>query len=226
MSVARTKYGAADDHGVELREVGRSVTRVDGPLKVMGRARFAAEVPFENLTYAALIYSSIARGKITAINTAEAEAAPGIVLVMTYKNAPRLVDPPLLMTEPGAAAPSSLPIMQNASIHWNGEPVAVVLGETQEQADHAATLIRVEYEMQPAALSFERQKSKARMPKDILHQPTEIGIGDAEAALGKARYVVDQIYRTPRHSHSAIEIHAATPSPGRVTAWWCTTRRR
>jgi xanthine dehydrogenase YagR molybdenum-binding subunit len=130
MSVGRTKHGTAEDHGFDLREVGKPITRLDGPLKVMGKARFAAEVPFKDLTYAALVCSTIARRKIAAIDTAPAETAPGVVLVMTYKNAPRLADPPLLMTAPDAAGSSSLPVMQNASIHWNGELVAVVLAET------------------------------------------------------------------------------------------------
>ena len=62
------------------RVVGQPVSRVDGPLKVTGKARFAAEVPFENLAFAALAYSSIARGSIASIDTAEAESAPGVGL--------------------------------------------------------------------------------------------------------------------------------------------------
>src|SRR5689334_5813552 len=70
--------------------IGAAVSRIDGPLKVSGRATFAAEFPIARMTYAALQYSTIARGRITAIDTAAAEAAAGVVLVMTHKNAPRL----------------------------------------------------------------------------------------------------------------------------------------
>ena len=66
------------------------MSRIDGPLKVAGKAAFAAEFPMEGLTYAALRYSTIARGRITEIDTSAAEAAPGVVLVMTYRNAPTL----------------------------------------------------------------------------------------------------------------------------------------
>jgi xanthine dehydrogenase YagR molybdenum-binding subunit len=209
-AVSRPKHGAAADRGIDLNAVGRPVARVDGPLKVMGRARFAAEVPFENLTYAALVYSTIARGKIAKLDTGEAEKSQGVVLVMTYKNAPRLADPPIFMTEPDAASPSKLPIMQDASIHWNGEPVAIVLAETQEQADHAATQVRVTYDAQSATTSFEKQKHKARLPENILGQPSDFKIGDAEAALKKARHAVDEIYRTPKENHAALELHGCT----------------
>ena len=64
--------------------VGAPVSRVDGALKVRGAARFAAEVPMEGLLYAALVHSTIARGRIARIDTAAAEAAPGVVLVMTH----------------------------------------------------------------------------------------------------------------------------------------------
>jgi xanthine dehydrogenase YagR molybdenum-binding subunit len=209
-AVSRPKHGAAADQGIDLRAVGQPIARVDGPLKVTGRARFAAEMPFENLAYAALVYSSIARGRIATLDTEEAEKAPGVVLVMTHKNMPRLAEPPMFMTAPDAAAPSKLPIMQDAGIHWNGEPVALVLAESQEQADRAARLVRVTYDAVPAATSFDERKSKARLPENILGQPSDLRIGDAEAALKNARYTVDEVYRTPRYNHAALELHGCT----------------
>jgi len=192
------------------REIGRSLSRIDGPLKVTGNARFAAEVPLESLTYATLVHSTVARGRIATIDVAEAEAAPGVVLVMTYKNAPRMPPPLQMMADAKGAAASILPVMQDAAIHWNGEPVAVVVAETQEQADFAATLVRVTYDVEQAATSFEHLKHKARTPASILGEPAKIAVGKAEAALGKAKFAVDQIYRTPRQNHAAIELHAAT----------------
>jgi len=190
--------------------IGAPVSRVDGPLKVQGKARFAAEVAMAGLTYAALVYSTIARGRIARIDTAAAEAAPGVVLVMTYKNAPRMNPPALFGSSPTAAGPSSLPVMQDARIHWNGEAVAVVLAESQEQADHAATLVEVAYDAEPAVTSFEAAKGHSHQPESILGEPAELKIRDAEAALADAAVVVDHTYRTPRHNHNAIELHAAT----------------
>jgi xanthine dehydrogenase YagR molybdenum-binding subunit len=190
--------------------IGAPITRVDGALKVQGKARFSAEVAIVGLTYAGLVHSTIARGRIARISTEHAEKAPGVVLVMTYKNAPRMKAPALFGTSPSAAGASSLPIMQDASIHWNGETVALVLAETQEQADHAASLIEVTYEAEPAVTSFELAKAKSYTPESILGEPSELKIGNAEAALADSAVTVDHIYRTPRHNHNAIELHAAT----------------
>jgi xanthine dehydrogenase YagR molybdenum-binding subunit len=190
--------------------VGQPVSRVDGPLKVTGKARFAAEVPFENLAFAALVYSSIARGSIASIDTAEAEAAAGVLLAMTYKNAPRLKAPLMMVADAKGAAGSNLPVMQDAKVRWNGEPVACIVAETQEQADDAAALVRVTYAAEPATTSFEAAKAKAKAPDNILGEPSKITVGDAEAALAKAPFRVDRAYTTPRHNHCAIELHAVT----------------
>lgn len=190
--------------------LGQPVSRIDGPLKVQGKARFAAEFPYEGLCYAALAYSTVARGRITALDTAAAEAAPGVVLVMTHRNAPRMKAPSLMMSSPSAAGASDLPVMQDDEIHWNGQPIAVILAETQEQADHAASLVKADYAVLPAVTSFEEAKKTPRRLDNILGQPPVMEIGDAEAALKSAAVQVDQIYRTPRHNHNAIELHAAT----------------
>jgi xanthine dehydrogenase YagR molybdenum-binding subunit len=192
------------------REIGKPLARIDGPLKVLGKARFAAEVPLDRLTYAALVHSSIARGQIETIEVAQAERAPGVLLVMTYKNAPRMPAPGLMMADPKGAAGSDLPVMQDASIHWNGEPVAVVVAQTQEQADYATTLISITYREEIPSTSFDLLRNKARSLAKVLREPTRISIGDAPAALQKSKYTVDRLYRTPRHNHSAIELHAAT----------------
>ena len=127
---------------VQHGHIGEPVSRLDGALKVRGEARFAAEVATENLLYAAVVHSTIARGRIAALDTAAAEAAPGVALVMTHRNAPRLKAPGAFGEGDGVAG-SNLPVMQDDAIHWNGEAVAVVLAETQEQAGHAAGLVSV-----------------------------------------------------------------------------------
>jgi xanthine dehydrogenase YagR molybdenum-binding subunit len=189
--------------------IGARVSRLDGSLKVRGEAIFAAEYVMDGMVYASLRYSTIARGRITALDTSAAEAAAGVVLVMTHRNAPRMAPPPLFLTSPKAAGGSDLPVMQDDSIHWNGEPVAIVLAETQEQADHAASLIKVAYESSPP-LTFEEARAYARTPDSLVGQPVEVAIGDAEAALERARHSIDLTYRTPRHNHNAIEPHAVT----------------
>jgi xanthine dehydrogenase YagR molybdenum-binding subunit len=190
--------------------IGAAVSRIDGPLKVSGQAQFCAEFPMERLTYAALQYSTIARGRIIEIDTAAAEAAPGVVLVMTHRNAPKLKPAPPFMSQPKAAGPDDLPIMQDDRVHWNGQPVAIVLAETQEQADHAQSLIRVTYEQQNPVITLAAAKAKGTEPGLFMGEPLKQKIGDAEAALAAAPHKVDVVYTTPRQNHSPIELHACT----------------
>lgn len=198
-----------DDPLIEqAKEVGQPRSRVDGREKVSGAACFAAEMPYANLTYGALVYSSIARGKILELDTAEAERAPGVLFVMTHLNAPHMKAPPTM--DEGGAAASTLPVLQSSDIYWNGQPVALVVAETQEQADHGAALVHVAYDVQPHMTDFQRARENARSPGDIVGEPADVRIGDAEAALRSAAFRVDHTYRTPRHNHGAIELHAVT----------------
>jgi xanthine dehydrogenase YagR molybdenum-binding subunit len=192
--------------------VGRALQRVDGHAKVRGEARFTAEFQLENLAYAALVHSTIAKGKIRKIDTEAAEQAPGVLAVITYQNMPRIKAPPIAdFHDIGKGfALSDLPIMQNAEIHWDGEPVAVVVAETLERAEHAASLVTVEYDAETPDVSFQGAKPKAVVPKDIMGEPSEIKIGDAEEAFVKADKRVGNIYRAPRYNHNAIEPHATT----------------
>jgi xanthine dehydrogenase YagR molybdenum-binding subunit len=190
--------------------IGASVSRIDGPLKVSGKAPFCAEFPMERLTYAALKYSTIARGRIVEIDTASAEAAPGVVLVMTHRNAPKLNKAPPFMSKPKAAGPDELPVMQDDRVHWNGQPVALVLAETQEQADHAQSLIRVTYEQENPVTALAAAKANGTEPGVFMGEPLKQTVGDAEAALAAAPHKVDVVYTTPRHHHSPIELHACT----------------
>ncbi len=100
--------------------------------------------------------------------------------------------------------------MQDDLVRWNGQPVAIVVAETQEQADYAASLVRVSYVAEPAALAFQALISEAKPPESILGEPAKIKSGDAEAALRDAAARVDTVYGTPRYQHSAIELHAIT----------------
>ena len=190
--------------------VGQPISRIDGPLKVTGAARFAAEFPLDGMLYATVVHSAIARGRIASLDTAGAEAAPGVALVMTYRNAPRMKPMPLFFSAEKAIGPDDLPVMQDELVHWNGQAVAVVLADTQEEADHAASLIRITYDTEPATTSLAVGQTQSREPGMFMGQPLKLEIGDAEAALAAAPHKVDVVYRTPRHNHNPIELHAAT----------------
>ena len=190
--------------------MGAQVSRIDGPLKVRGAARFAAEIPLEGMAYAALAFSTIAKGHIATLDTQAAEDAPGVVLVMTHQNAPRLNKPPTFLTGEKAAAGDDIPVMQDDQVYWNGQPIALVLADTHEQAQYAASLIRATYTPEQAVTSFEDAVAHGVEPGAFAGEPLSAESGDAEAALAAAPYQVDETYETPRHNHNAIELHAAT----------------
>jgi xanthine dehydrogenase YagR molybdenum-binding subunit len=204
--------GGKSDPLIERRDgyIGTPVSRLDGALKVTGRAPFAAEFPLENMAYAALVYSSVPKGRIATLDTGAAEAAPGTVLVMTHKNAPKMQPMPLFMSAEKAAAGEGLAVFQDDLVHYNGQPVALVLAESQEQADHAASLVRVTYLTEAAVTSLGAARARGSEPGSFMGQPLKREVGDAERALADATYKVDLTYRTPRYNHNAIEPHAAT----------------
>ena len=189
---------------------GTAISRIDGPQKVRGAAPFAAEFALDGMVYAALAYSSIAKGHITALDVGAAQGAPGVLLVMTHENAPRLKPMPRFMSAGKAAGGDDLPILQDAQIRWNGQPIAIVLAETQEQADHAAGLIVATYEAEAAITSFAQAVAAGTHPAAFMNEPLRVEIGDAEATLAAAPIKVDAVYDTPRHNHNAIELHAVT----------------
>lgn len=190
--------------------IGAQLSRVDGPVKVKGAALFAAEVRLDGMVYAALAYSAVPRGRIATLDVSAAENAPGVVLVMTHRNAPKLQPMPYFLQAQKAAAGDNLPIMQDDRVHWNGQPIAVILAETQEQADHAKSLIRAIYETEPATTAFAAAKAAGQHPGVFMGESLKLEINDAEAALAAAVYKVDETYFTPRHNHNAMEPHAVT----------------
>lgn len=145
--------------------IGKSVDRVDGRLKVTGGARYAAEFKMENLVHGVLVMSTIAKGRIRSIDTREAERAPGAIAIMTHLNAPRLpwgerksdVDPQV---------GRFLRVLQEPIVHFSNQPIAVVIADTLERAEHAATLVRVTYDAQQPVTSVEAEMKRAFPPQE------------------------------------------------------------
>lgn len=193
------------------RFLGKPIDRLDGREKVTGVAKFAAEYPLENLTHATLVYSTIAKGTIEGIDVSEAEKSIGVIAVITHKNAPKMKDPPLFSPSGGSdAAGSKANVLNIDQVLWNGQPVAVVVAETLDRAEHAASLVKITYKQEPAKTSFQGEKSDAKTPKSVMGEEPEVKHGDALAALASAAHRVDHTYTTPRYNHNAIELHATT----------------
>ncbi|MDB5641116.1 MAG: xanthine dehydrogenase, molybdenum binding subunit apoprotein [Hyphomicrobiales bacterium] len=190
--------------------VGKPISRVDGALKVSGAAPFAAEIPVDGVVFASLVYSTIARGRIASLDTRQAEAAPGVIAVMTYQNAPRMKSPPAFLSAPKAAGGDDAPVMQDDKVRWNGEPIAVVLAHSQEQADHAKSLVHASYESEAALTDFAEARARGSKTGLFMGHALHDEIGDADAAFGESAVTIDSHFTTPRHNHNAIELHSVT----------------
>ncbi|MFC4591570.1 xanthine dehydrogenase family protein molybdopterin-binding subunit [Sphaerisporangium corydalis] len=194
------------------RSVGRPIDRVDGPAKTTGTARFSAEYPYPDIAYAALVHATITRGRITGIGAEEALAVPGVLAVITHTNAPPMKPPPpvSVLNLSSLASGSKVNYLNTDEVHWSGQPVAVVVAETQEAAAQAAGLVRVTYQESPATVDFAGEQGNATPQKSNPLQQGEGHKGDAEAALAAAPVSVDLRYTTPPHHHNAMEPHATT----------------
>jgi xanthine dehydrogenase YagR molybdenum-binding subunit len=191
--------------------IGPDLARIEGPAKLTGNARYAAEIPIKGLAYAALVQSTIAAGRIRSVDARQALAAAGVIAVMTHENAPRL--------DRTAESPqiTMFPLLQDDRVLFNGQHVALVIAESFEQATHAATLLAIDYERQPAIAVMPDRPDAASQetPKHFRNgeRPPDSDRGDAPAALGTAAVTVDAVYTTPVEHHNPMEPHAT------IAAW-------
>src|SRR5258705_7234417 len=132
------------------KHIGDPVDRVDGPPKVTGAALYPSDFTFPDLTHAILVQSTIAAGTIRGIDATMAEAAPGVLAVITHENAPALVAGPTARADPSPTAP---PLQDNRIVH-HGQHVAVVVARTREQAAAAARLVEIDYDEAAPGLSL------------------------------------------------------------------------
>ncbi|MGV9631922.1 xanthine dehydrogenase family protein molybdopterin-binding subunit [Streptomyces sp. NPDC003487] len=188
-----------------LRSVGTAHTRVEGRDKVTGAARYAGEIPFADLAHGWLVTSTVARGRITAVDTEPVLAMPGVLAVLHHGNAPRLDTEytGLLGTPDRTTA-----LFQHDRVPHLGWPVALVVAETSEQAREAAEALVVHYEQQPHDVDFDRAGEDAYALDG--HMPGVAEKGDLTAELAASAAVVDEEYTTPEEHHSMMEPHAAT----------------
>jgi CO/xanthine dehydrogenase Mo-binding subunit len=180
--------------------VGTGVDRVDGPYKVTGTARYPADFGFPNLAYAVLVQSTVAAGRIRSIDTAAAEAAPGVLTVITHRNAPRLA------RAPGGLGIGPPPPLQDDRVLHHGQHIAVVVAQTLEQATSAARLVEAGYEAAEPLLALddpraERVENAARR---------DVSRGDVAAGLRAAEAIVDVTYTTPVQTNNPLGLFAST----------------
>ncbi|WP_339413744.1 xanthine dehydrogenase family protein molybdopterin-binding subunit [Pseudomonas sp. EA_35y_Pfl2_R5] len=186
--------------------LGKPLDRVDGPLKVAGLARYAADQPAEALLHGSVVCSAIARGRIRAIDSSAALALPGVVLVMTHENRPPLAEDDESYEDDDAADGSPFRPLFNGRIRYSGQPVALVVADNLELSRYAASLVQVEYEahshqtdLQP--LLDASHPAPAELPNNR---------GDADAAIAAADVRLDLSYELPNEYHNPMEPHAST----------------
>ncbi|KGH47519.1 xanthine dehydrogenase [Modestobacter caceresii] len=195
--------------------IGQDLVRRDGELKVRGTATYAYETPVEHPAYAHPVQATIARGRVTAMDTAAAEALDGVLAVLTPFNAERLAD----------ASDAEYAVLQGQDVGFRGQLIGVVVAETSELAREVADGIAVRYDEQPhdAELSADRPDLYAPEQVNAGHE-TDTAEGDVAAAMAAAEVTLERTYSTAMYHNNPLEPHATTAlwepaGDGFLTLW-------
>jgi CO/xanthine dehydrogenase Mo-binding subunit len=180
--------------------LGEPVDRVDGRLKVTGAAHYPSDFTFPGLAHAALVQSVIAAGTIKKIDTARAQAAPGVVAVVTHENAPALKEPPPAPF--WAWGPLTL---NDNRVRFHGQPVAIVVAETEEQAQAAARLVTINYVADTPLLGISNSQAEVRRNPWGL----EITRGDVEKALASTPVTYDETFTIAPETNNPMGLFGA-----------------
>ncbi|MDB5760751.1 MAG: Xanthine dehydrogenase, molybdenum binding subunit, partial [Burkholderia sp.] len=191
--------------------IGQPLDRTDGRPKTHGTARYAAEHPLQGMAHAVMVTSTIPNGKVATIDEADARQVAGVLEIITHRNAMRLPQ----QTKSGKVSPPIgrvLSLLQYDAVHYNNEPVAVVVADTLEHAREAAARLRIGYQRQEAVLDFALAKAATHPPEKVLTETTDTRRGDYHAGLLSASTTVDAVYTTPNQNHNPLEPHATIAS--------------
>src|SRR5215211_443 len=208
---------ATDNPIDRLRVVGKPTDRIDGPLKTTGTAPYAYErhdvAPDQ--AYGYVLGSAVAKGRIDAVDTSAAKAAPGVLAIVTTLDMPRL--------EKGRMNTASL--FGGPEVQHYHQAVAVVVAETFEQARDAAAMIRVDYARQHGRFDLAAEARNAQPVAGDSGEgsgaPPEDRVGDFEGAFAAAPVKLDETYTTPDESHAMMEPHATNAAweGEKLTLW-------
>jgi xanthine dehydrogenase YagR molybdenum-binding subunit len=196
-----------------LNAVGDPMDRVDGRLKVTGAARYASEYPLNDMKYAALVTSTVAKGRIQSIETRAAKNSPGVLEVITHLNAIR---------PPGYAADNEHPtepstngrplrVFYDNKIYSNGQPIALVVADTFERATYAASLIKVQYAKEDHKTDFAKHMGLAVLPAQAKKNPksplADYNRGQVDG-YKSAPVKLELEYEHPVEVHNPMELQA------------------
>jgi len=191
--------------------IGEPISRADGRLKVTGRAVFTADIPLADVAHAVMVHSTIANGRTVSIDTRTAEKAPGVLAVFTHRNIPRMNPTPKPWSHLHPHGQGYLPL-QDDKIHYAGQPIALVVATTRDQAMHAATLAAIQYQADRAVF-FNRETAREAVDPPQFLWPVASSVGDAEKGIREGVLRISQTYTTSDRHHNQMEPHAT------VAAW-------
>ena len=203
-----------------MASIGKPIDRVDGHLKVTGRAKYAAEFASPDAVHAVLVQSTIGAGEIIAFDLDKAKAMPGVLAIITPDNALKLVQ------KGGTQQTVHAPLLQDMRVHFNGQHVAVAVANTLDRAAAAAAAVQVRYRQDEPVTSMDAVLGQAYPPKNFRNgeRPPDSNRGDPDGAFAGAPIKLDATYTTPIEHHNPMEMHAtiARWDGDRLTVWTTT----
>lgn len=181
------------------RLTGKPMDRPDGPKKVSGKATYAHEWAIEGKTFGVLARAPISKGKLVRIDKSSVESLPGILGVFSEDR---------FLRNPAQGTANEAPIQGVSEISYFGQPIALVVAETFEQARHGAHVLELVCEADTDGVyDPEASNLSPEKPED-----DQLDQGDLDKAMAEAAYTVDSTYRTPNHNSAAMEPHCSIAS--------------
>lgn len=199
--------------------IGDGIARLDGPEKVTGHARYAADFYLEGQAHAVLVGASVPSGRLKTVDTSRAEDVPGLLRVLSAGDFPVPAKGFGLLSVPPLAT-HHLPL-QDEVIVYHGQPVAMIVAETLEAAEEAAGEVRVEIEPEPWV-------NPEGAPPEVPHPEgyaalgaVDVKVGDIDAAVRDSPLVVTGTYVQPSRHNNPMEPSAilAVWEDGRLTIY-------
>lgn len=191
--------------------LGAPVVRIDARLKVTGAARYAAEHTTGDLVHGVVVSSTIARGRIVAIDDGAARALPGVIDVIHHGNRPHMRGTGFAYKDMTAPKGDPFKPLYDEHVCYSGQPVALVVAETFEIARHAAELVEVRYDVEAhdTALLPNLARGEKPVPMKAGYSPPK-SRGDADRAFTDSPVTVEGEYYSGVEHHNPMEMHATT----------------
>lgn len=191
-------------------QIGAPVLRVDALAKVTGQARYIAEHSAPGMAFGVVVSGTVARGRIAHIDTAAALAVPGVLAVMTHENRPTMRSMRVFHKDMDSPGGKPFRPLHDERIYYSGQPVALVIAETFEQARYAARLVEIAYDSEAHETCLLDKLGEAHAPKGFKagFSPPPDARGDADAAFEAAAFQVDAEYYAGVQHHNPMEMHA------------------